>query len=98
HAALYDIAPAARVVLHAHAPELWRHARTLGIPVTDPGAANGTPAMALEVQRLFRETTLSAVGILAMGGHEDGVLTFGASAEEAGGALVRHLARALSIR
>jgi ribulose-5-phosphate 4-epimerase/fuculose-1-phosphate aldolase len=97
HGAIYDAAPAARFVLHGHAPELWRHARALGLPVTRPDVANGTPAMALEVQRLYRESSLSATGILAMGGHEDGVIAFGRTPEEAGGTLVRHLARALAI-
>jgi hypothetical protein len=95
HGAIYDIAPAARVVLHGHAPEIWRHARALGLPVTQAEVANGTPEMALEVQRLYRESTLSGTGILAMGGHQDGVLAFGGSAGEAGETLVRHLARAL---
>ena len=35
--------------------------------------------------------------MLAMGGHEDGVIAFGATAAEAGGILVRHLARALAL-
>ncbi|HEU5171141.1 MAG TPA: class II aldolase/adducin family protein, partial [Gemmatimonadales bacterium] len=56
HGAIYDIAPAARVVLHAHAPEIWRHARALGLPITRAEALNGTPGMALEVQRLYRES------------------------------------------
>lgn len=97
HAALYDASPAVRVVLHAHAPGIWRQARALGIPVTDAAAVNGTPAMALEVQRLYREGTLASTGIAAMGGHEDGVIALGASAEEAGEVLVRHLARALAL-
>ena len=96
HGAIYDIAPAARVVLHGHAPEIWRHARSLGLPVTPVEIANGTPQMALEVQRLFRESTLSGTGMLAMGGHEDGVLAFGGSVGEAGETLVRHLARSLA--
>ena len=96
HGAIYDVAPAARVVLHAHAPEIWRHARALGLPVTRVEVRNGTPEMALEVQRLYRESTLSGTGILAMGGHEDGVIAFGATAAEAGETLVRHLARALA--
>jgi len=95
HGALYDVAPGARVVLHAHAPEIWRRARALGLPATRPEAPNGTPAMALEVQRLCRETPLVAPGVLVMGGHEDGVLAFGVSAAEAGLTLVRQLARAL---
>lgn len=97
HGAIYDIAPAARVVLHGHAPEIWKRARALGLPVSRPEARNGTPAMALEVQRLYRESTLSATGILAMGGHEDGVIAFGSSAGEAGQILVRHLACALEL-
>jgi len=95
HGALYDVAPAARAVLHAHAPEVWRQARALGLPTTRAGAQNGTPEMAVEVQRLHREGPLAALGILVMGGHEDGVLAFGGSAGEAGEILVRHLARAL---
>jgi ribulose-5-phosphate 4-epimerase/fuculose-1-phosphate aldolase len=96
HGAIYDIAPAARVVLHGHAPEIWRSARALGIPIAHAHALNGTPGMALEVQRLYRESSLSATGILAMGGHEDGVISFGRTAGEAGEILVRHLAQALA--
>lgn len=95
HGAIYDLAPAVRVVLHGHAPEIWRGARALGVPVTHAAARNGTPGMALEVQRLYRESSLSSTGILAMGGHEDGVIAFGRSAGEAGEILVRYLARAL---
>jgi L-ribulose-5-phosphate 4-epimerase len=97
HGALYDADPSARVVLHGHSPELWRNARALGVPVTDPAAAYGTPAMAREVQRLHRERGAGAVGVIAMGGHEDGVIAYGTSADAAGAALVRQLARALAL-
>jgi hypothetical protein len=53
--------------------------------------------MALEVGRLYRESVLPERGILAMGGHEDGILVLGRSAEEAGGVLLRWLARAYSL-
>jgi len=96
HGAIYDVAPAARVVLHVHAPEIWRRERALGLPLTSPEAPNGTPAMALEVQRVCRETAASGAGIIVMGGHEDGVIAFGPTAEEAGEILVRHFARALA--
>ena len=95
HAAIYDIAPAARAVFHVHAPEIWRAAASLGIPVSRPEAQNGTTAMALEVQRLHRESTFASTGILAMGGHEDGVLAVGRTPPEAGEVLVRYFARAL---
>ena len=37
HGAIYDLGPHIRCVLHAHSPELWRQARALRIPITDPG-------------------------------------------------------------
>ena len=94
HAAAYDASPIVRCVLHAHSPVLWRRRRALRLPETDPAAANGTPAMASEVSRLYRETVFSERQILAMGGHEDGILVIGSTAEEAGGVLLRWLARA----
>jgi hypothetical protein len=97
HGAVYDAAPAVRVVLHGHSPEIWRKARPLHLPVTGEHAPNGTVEMAREVARLLRESAASELGILVMGGHQDGVLTFGRTAADAGGALVRHLARACAL-
>jgi hypothetical protein len=94
HAAAYDASPLVRCVLHAHSPVLWRRRRQLGLPETDPGVGYGTPGMAMEVARLYRESVLSERRVLAMGGHEDGILVLGRSAEEAGGTLLRWLARA----
>jgi len=36
-------------------------------------------------------------GILAMGGHEDGIIVLGRSPEEAGGRLLRWLSRAYAV-
>jgi hypothetical protein len=96
HAAAYDASPLVRSVLHAHSPVLWRRRRALNLPETDPAIPYGTPEMALEVRRLYRESVLPERGILAMGGHEDGILVLGRSPEEAGGILLRWLARAYS--
>jgi hypothetical protein len=94
HGAIYDLSPAIRFVLHAHSPVLWRRADSLRLPTTDPRVPYGTPEMAREVHRLWGGSTLPATRILAMGGHEDGIIVFGHSAEEAGQMLVRYLARA----
>jgi hypothetical protein len=94
HAALYALDDSLRCVLHVHSPELWRAAAALGIPTTDPAAPYGTPAMAAEVARLYADGAVRRGGILAMGGHEDGLVSFGASAGDAGTVLVRQLARA----
>ncbi|MBI4701696.1 MAG: class II aldolase/adducin family protein [Deltaproteobacteria bacterium] len=93
HGAIYDLTPAIRFVLHAHSPIIWRRARELHVPVTDPHVAYGTPEMAREIQRLYTASALSETRIAAMGGHEDGVIVFGESAERAGQVLLAYLAR-----
>ena len=94
HAALYDTSPAIRCVLHAHSPVIWRRARELRLPTTDANIAYGTPEMALAVQRLCDSSALPEVRILAMGGHEDGIVVFGRGPEEAGGVMLKWLSRA----
>jgi L-ribulose-5-phosphate 4-epimerase len=95
HGAIYDLGPHIRAVLHGHAPPVWRRARQLGIPCTAPDVAYGTPEMAREVLRLYRASALPERQILAMTGHEDGIIAFGRSIDEAGCTLVKYLARAL---
>ena len=86
HAAFYGLDPGIQFVFHGHVPEIWRTAAQQGMPVTDPAVPYGTPEMAREVQRLSRHILRS--GILAMAGHEDGVISFGTTANEAGARLV----------
>lgn len=97
HGAVYALDDALRFVMHVHAPALWRHAHTLGLPVTRPDVAYGTPEMSDEVGRLFRETDARRRRLFAMGGHEDGLVSFGPTAEEAGAVLLTYLARALQL-
>jgi len=94
HGATYDLGPHIRCVLHAHTPVLWRRARELRLPTTEPHVAYGTPGMAAEVQRLYRDGVFAERRILAMGGHEDGILVFGRTPEDAGQVLLTWLARA----
>lgn len=97
HGAIYDLSPAIRFVFHAHSPVIWRRSDVLRIPTTDRRVAYGTPEMAAEAQRLYFGSTLDATRILAMGGHEDGIIVFGHNAEEAGQVLVTYLARAYEL-
>jgi hypothetical protein len=92
HGILYDLDERIRFVFHVHSSVIWGAARELGIPLTSPSVAYGTPAMAQEVQRLFRDTDLANRGIFTMGGHEDGVVSFGPTAESAGSILLETLA------
>ena len=98
HGAVYDLGPQVRFVLHGHCPAVWRRRRALRLPTTGPAVEYGTPQMAQEVGRLARDTGLLQGRVFAMGGHEDGVVSFGRSAEEAGQALLSTLAAALSVQ
>jgi len=94
HGSLYRQDPLIGAVIHAHSPEIWTQADAIGLPVTRRDVRYGTPEMADEVCRLFRDTPVRELKIFAMGGHEDGIVAFGGSMEQAGLTLVRHLAMA----
>jgi L-ribulose-5-phosphate 4-epimerase len=76
HAAVYAMAAEARVVVHGHRQDLWRSLMKQG-PATGAIVSYGTPEMAREVERLFRETDVRVRGIFAMAGHQGGVVAFG---------------------
>ncbi len=97
HGAVYDLAPHIRFVFHAHSPHVWQHARALGLPMTKESIEYGTPEMASEVQRLARESKLWDCQLFGMAGHEDGVVSFGRTADEAGHRLMSILARGYAL-
>ena len=84
-------------MVHAHSPEIWHNAAALGVPMT-ADVPYGTPEMAAEVRRLFVESDLAQKRIFGMAGHEDGVVTYGATAEAAGFAMLTYLVRALQLQ
>ncbi len=94
HGTVYDLDDSVRWVLHAHSPHIWQQAHELEVPMTAADVAYGTPEMAAEVARLFAESDVSTRGIFGMGGHEDGIVTFGATADAAGDVLIAYLAAA----
>ncbi|MBI5497215.1 MAG: class II aldolase/adducin family protein [Deltaproteobacteria bacterium] len=96
HGAIYEHGRHVRWVFHVHSPVLWKAAARLELPRTPVDAPYGTPEMAAEVDRLFRDGPLRRLRVLSMDGHEDGIVSFGTTAEEAGTALLAQLARALS--
>lgn len=82
HAAVYALDPGIRAVVHAHDHALWTELFDR-VPTTTRGIAYGTPEMAREFERLFRDTAFATDGIAVMGGHEDGILGFGGTIEDA---------------
>lgn len=94
HGALYQALPSVAWVMHLHSPEIFAVRERLQLPVTDPAAPYGSPRMAAEIRRLAPGA--GSPGLLVMGGHEDGILAFGATASQAGGLAVDILAKALA--
>lgn len=98
HAMLYRLDAHIAYVYHVHAPAIWRARDALGLPVTEARVPYGTPAMAEEVARLYADPGARRLRVLAMGGHEDGIIAYGRDAAQPGLALVRLHARALALR
>ncbi len=82
HGAIYDLPLDIKVIFHIHSPQLWHDAVKLGIMISNPNIAYGTPEMAQEVHRLFQEENLTQKKIFSMGGHEDGIIAFGENTEQ----------------
>ena len=94
HGVVYDLDARARSVIHVHSPEIWRASARLKLPTTDRDIPYGCPEMASEVERLFAETDLPKRRVFSMGGHEDGIVAFGRTADSAGAALLGVLQQA----
>lgn len=97
HASIYACDPSATCVFHVHSPDIWRNAVVLGIPETRAEVPYGTVEMAQEIDRLFRDSAVATGKVLSMAGHEDGVIAFGTTLEEAGTRLLAVLARARAL-
>lgn len=76
HAAIYRALPAAGAVVHVHHRAAWE--RSLGrIPTTRREVPYGTPEMADEVARLAGSEGAGGSQVLAMAGHEEGLIAWG---------------------
>jgi ribulose-5-phosphate 4-epimerase/fuculose-1-phosphate aldolase len=83
HSAIYTSLPDVMAVVHIHNRPLWE--RYLGIlPTTSPEVEYGTPAMAGEITRILSLPETLQKKVIIMGGHEEGVIAFGKTVEEAG--------------
>jgi L-ribulose-5-phosphate 4-epimerase len=88
HAALYQMHASIRAVVHVHSRPIWTAHRDR-LPTTRDEVAYGTPEMAYEMIRLYKRTPLALQGAVVMGGHQDGVIAFGRTVEEAAGEILK---------
>lgn len=90
HAAIYELDSAIGAVAHVHHLPVWHYLKDTAT-ATDSAAAYGTPAMAHEFKRLWRDTAFAEARVAAMGGHESGIVSIGDSLEEATRRILRLL-------
>jgi len=90
HALIYECSAAANAVIHIHNLNLWNRL-IHHVPTSSENISYGTPEMANEIKRLFDETALSKEKIIVMGGHREGIISFGKDLEEAGSILIDQL-------
>jgi len=84
HAALYKSNHNIHAVVHVHHKKLWsNYLNTL--PTTSKNAEYGTPEMANEIKKLAHVYE----GIIIMGGHEEGIVSFGLNLEEATNRIIK---------
>ncbi|NOY36703.1 MAG: class II aldolase/adducin family protein [Chlorobi bacterium] len=90
HAAIYEADPDVHAVIHVHHRKYWQ-ALMGQVPATAEDITYGTPEMAEEIFRLFRETEVHEKKTIVMGGHPDGIITFGKDLDEAGAVLLAYI-------
>ena len=88
HAAVYELDAEPGSVIHCHDLKLWA-ALLNQAPTSSKAVEYGTPEMAYELLRLFKDTDLQSRKILVMAGHEGGIVAFGRDLEEAFAVLIR---------
>lgn len=89
HATLYAANPTINAIIHVHNLSLWQQLINQ-VPTTAQDCPYGTPEMAREILRLFDQENLMTKKILVMAGHEEGIITFGETLDEAGAILLNY--------
>ncbi len=94
HYGIYEANPAINSVFHVHHPKLWQMLHDEQFDYISEDVAYGTQEMATAASELLVN---KCSGIFVMRGHEDGIISYSTSAEEAGRNLL-DLYRRLGVR
>ena len=92
HAAVYEAFDEIQFVFHVHSPDIWHATERLSIACTPADIAYGTVEMALSLKKITEG--LGVKGLMTMLGHEDGVMSWGTTARDAGELIISALAEA----
>lgn len=82
HGAIYSASKEVGAVVHIHNRQLWEKLIDV-LPTTAKEVEYGTPEMAYEIIRIMGLTETQINKVFVMGGHEEGIISFGRTIEEA---------------
>lgn len=81
HFAIYSSCPHVNAIFHVHSSVLWKYMIDNNLDSTSENVSYGTQEMAQEAKLCIGN---KKSGIFVMKGHQDGIISYGSSAEEAG--------------
>jgi L-ribulose-5-phosphate 4-epimerase len=87
HAAIYSANSEVGAVVHIHNRQLWEKYLEV-LPSTAKEVEYGTPEMAYEISRIMSHPETLNRRVIVMGGHLDGIISFGKTVEEAAKAIL----------
>src|SRR5690606_16942748 len=85
HYAIYEACPQLGFIFHVHHKKLWEHMIKEKMECTEDNINYGTLEMAMAAKKCIGKKTQ---GIFVMKGHEDGIISYGKTSEEAGKCLL----------
>jgi ribulose-5-phosphate 4-epimerase/fuculose-1-phosphate aldolase len=97
HVGVYQQEASPQAVIHVHSPEIWRQTLALNLPHTKAEIAYGSTEMAQAVKALLNSEQVRQLPLFTMLGHEDGVVAWGATLEQAAAVLIQQLANAIAL-
>lgn len=89
HAVIYQSDQNINAIIHVHNLSLWEKLLDK-VPTTSKNAEYGTPEMAEEMVKLFEHENTKDKKIIVMGGHQEGVISFGKDLNQAGGIILNY--------
>lgn len=92
HAAIYEADSSVNAIIHIHNLALWKKLMNT-VPTTKKEVPYGTPEMAYEIFRLFKNSTVKGDKVIVMAGHDEGIIVFGKTLDEAGEKVLKLLSK-----
>jgi len=87
HYTVYTTIPGACAVVHIHNRPLWDKYVEI-LPTTSKDFSYGTPEMAREIERVLKLPEMQFKRVVVMGGHVEGIISYGISVEDAVKAMI----------